>query len=196
LHLRDLFRDGRRYYIEPIADGFRMTSNSRQPYGGRRRRTRVAAVLNGTFSRVEAGDITFVRLRARMNRGYFLSGLLIPAFVTSIIVYMPWGAPTVAALAGTLFALSLAAYRLSAALQATEMIYFVRKVCEDLPQPAIKPLDAAAPDVVLQPTANEDDAEGDLTGMGDDESSDPRYAAFDEQWRKFNARKSVKESDE
>jgi len=151
-----------------------MTSNSRQASGGRRRRTRVAAVLNGTFSGAQAGDITFVRLRVRMSMGYFLSGLLIPAFITSIIFYMPWGAPTFFTLSALLFGLSLAAHRLNAALQATEMVYFVRKVFEDLPQPEVMPLGAETPDVVLRTEA------------------ETRYAGFSEQWQKFYEQKTEK----
>src|SRR5215213_7613053 len=49
LHLRELFTEGRRYYIEPTKEGFRMTSNSRLLWSSRRDRTAQAATLYGTL---------------------------------------------------------------------------------------------------------------------------------------------------
>jgi hypothetical protein len=170
LHLRDLFRDGLRYHIEPLQNGFRITSTAREAHGGRRR-TRVAAVLVGVFSSA-AGEITFVRLQTRMNLPYFLSGLAIPAFITSIIIYMPWGRGTVLLLVALLFGLSLGARRLNAALQAAEMVYFVQKALEDLPQPEIMALEASHPEIVM-------------AGGGESVQTD-----FGAQWQKFYRRQT------
>jgi hypothetical protein len=176
LHLRDLFRDGRRYYIQPLTDGFRMTSDSRQVYGNRRRRTRVAALLYGRFTMAQNDELTIIRLRTRVSVGYMLSALLIPAFISSIIVYMPWNISLIGVLIGLLFGLSLVAHLLNAVLQATEMVYFVQKVMQDLPQPEIMPLQASSPDVVLRPTVD-----------------DPLQTGFREAWQKFYERKSEAE---
>ncbi len=176
LHLRDLFRDGLRYYVEPLQNGFRITSNSREASGGRRRRTRVAAILDGTFSSAQAGEITFIRLKTRMNLPYLLGGLLIPAFISSIIIYMPWGRGAILMLVALLFGLSLGARRLNAALQAAEMVYFVQKVMEDLPQPEVIVLEASRPEIVI---AGEDD---------------PVHADFSAQWQKFYRRQTEDDS--
>lgn len=162
LHLRDLFVDGRRYYVQPRQDGFRLTSDTKLLWGSRRRRTRMAAVIFGAFSGTSE-DMTFVRLRARMSITYSLSGLLIPAFVTSILVYTPWPMPLITVLAMLLFALSWLGHRFDAAYQANEMVYFVEKVLEDLPSADVPELQAAGPDVVMPSTSRE----------------------FREQWQKF-----------
>lgn len=162
LHLRDLFTDGRRYYVQPREDGFRLMSDTKLFWGNRRRRTRIAAVIFGSFSGT-GDDMTFVRLRAHMSITYSLTALLIPAFVTSILVYMPWPAPLITMLVVLLFALSWLGHRFDAAYQANEMVYFVEKVLEDLPSAEVPELQAAGPDVVMSSTNRE----------------------FREQWQKF-----------
>lgn len=160
LHLRDLFMDGRRYYVEPQTDGFKLTSDNRLLWGGRRNRSRMAAVVYGEFSS-PGDDLTLVRLHARIKLLYLLSGLLIPAFIASIMVYMPWPRSVISFLVVVIFGLSLAARRFNAALQVNEMVYFVRKALEDLPPGEIVELPASGPDVFV----NHND--------------------FREQWRKF-----------
>jgi hypothetical protein len=162
LHLRDLFTDGRRYYIQPREDGFRLTSDTKLFWGGKRRRTRMAAVIYGAFA--GGGDeVTFVRLRARMSVFYSLRSLLIPVFVSSILIYTPWSLPVVTVLIVLLFTLSWLGHRFDAAYQANEMVYFVQKALEDLPPAEMPQLQAAGPDVVVPSTAQE----------------------FREQWQKF-----------
>ncbi len=148
LHLRNLFADGRRYYIQPQADGFRITSDNRLLWGGRRNRSRVAAVVLGKFSSPD-DEITFIRLHSRMNITYLLSGLLLPIFFTSIVVYMPWHRAVISVIIGLLFALSLVGHRFNAALQVNEMIYFVQKALEDLPPVEVGALPASGPDVIM-----------------------------------------------
>lgn len=154
LHLRELFTDGRRYYIQPLPDGFRMTSDTRVFWGSRRRRTRMAAVLYGVFSD-SPDDITFVRLRVRMRITASFSALLIPAFVSSILIYTPWSPPLIAVLVGLLFSLSWLGHRTDAAFQANEMVYFVQKALEDLPSVEAPALPAPGPDVVMRSTSSE-----------------------------------------
>ena len=162
LHLRDLFADGRRYYIQPRENGFRLTSDTKLFWGSQRRRTRMAAVIYGVFSGT-GDDVTFVRLRARMNAFASLRSLLIPAFVSSILVYTPWPVPLISVLAATMFILSWLGHRFDATFQANEMVYFVEKVLEDLPSIDVPQLQAAGPDVVMPSTNRE----------------------FREQWQKF-----------
>lgn len=144
LHLRNLFAEGRRYYLQPLPGGFQLTSNSKIPW--RRGRTTLAAVLLGEFD--DAGGATRLMLRAHMRLWFFLDVFLIPAFVTSILVFAPWPAWTIAGLAALLFGLSWLWHRLTAALQAAEMVYFVQKALEDLPAGNTPALGAANPEVI------------------------------------------------
>lgn len=152
LHLRDVFNEGRRYYVRPREGGFTLTSDNRMLWGNSRTRAPRAAIIDGQLSS-SAGDtpFTYVRLRARWRIPYVLGGLLIPLFFASLVVYMPWPAPVAAVIATLLFLFSLAAHRLSAALQATDMIYFVRKAMDDLPPAVIPELATGAPQNVVTP---------------------------------------------
>lgn len=154
LHLRDLFADGRRYYIQPRDEGFRLTSDTKLFWGSKRRRTRMAAVLYGVFSGV-GDDTTFIRLRARMRFTSSLNALLIPMFVSSIVVYTPWSPTLIVGLIVLLFSLSWLGHRFDAAYQANELVYFVQKALEDLPPAEVPSLQAAGPDVVLPSFSSE-----------------------------------------
>ena len=167
LHLRNLFAEGRRYYVQPQPNGFKLTSDNRRLWGGRRR-ARVAAVVLGGFSSPE-DDVTFIRLHSRINLIYLLSALLIPLFFSSIIIYMPWSPLLIGVIILLLFVLSLIAHRFNAALQVNALIYFVQTVIEDLPQIEVAELPANGPDVVLP---NND---------------------FREQWRKFYREQTQKD---
>jgi hypothetical protein len=146
LHLGSLFTEGRRYYLQAANDGFRLTSNSKIPW--RRGRTTTAAVLIGQFS--EAGDgATHILLRARMRMLYLLDIFYIPSCITAIQVFAPWAEITITLLALALYGLSWAWHRFAAALQAAEMVYFVRKALEDLTPYQMPALVASAPEVVM-----------------------------------------------
>jgi len=134
LHLRDLFTDGRRYYLQPSKDGFSLMSNSRVPW--RRGRTGFTAVLTGRFS--QAGEATNVFLRARIKSFYLLQVFFIPAFISSIIIFAPWSHSVILGAIMLLFGLSWQGHRLNAMLQAGEMVFFVQKALEDL-EPADTP---------------------------------------------------------
>lgn len=163
LHLRSLYAEGRRYTIEPNESGFNLTSSTREQGGSRQRRSRVAAVVTGTLT--DAGDqITIVRLHTRISLPYLLSALIIPAFMSSIILLTPWHPVVIALLVISLFALSLVGHRTNAALQTGENIYFARKVLEDLPSAELLTLPTRTPDIVARA--------GDASG-------------FSEQWGKF-----------
>ena len=149
LHLRNLFMSGRRYYIQPQQDGFKLTSDNRLFWGGKRNRSRVAAVVFGKFSSPD-DEITFIRLHSRVNITYLLSGLLRANFL-----HLDCGLHALAALLAItiiillLFGLSLIGHRFDAALQVNEMIYFVQTALEDLPPVEISALPPSGPDVVL-----------------------------------------------
>lgn len=162
LHLRDLFLEGRRYYVQPKQNGFRLTSDNKVIWGSKRQRTRMAAVIHGVFSGT-GEDVTLIRLHARMSILYMFSALLIPAFVTSILVYMPWSKSVIGVLIALLFTLSWLGHRFDAAYQANEMVYFVQKALEDLPPGEASRLEAGNPTVTTTPASDE----------------------FREQWQKF-----------
>jgi hypothetical protein len=152
LHHRELFTEGRRYYLQPRMDGFRLTSDSKVFWGKRKQRQGAAAILDATFVQ-SGGDslVTLVRLRSRMKPSAVLSALLLPAFMTTILIYLPWGTSLVVFLIIALFLLSWLGHRFNAAYQANEMVYFVRKVLEDLPSVTIPELVASGPDLVVDP---------------------------------------------
>lgn len=130
LHLRNLFIDGRRYYVEVLKDGFQMTMHSSLPWRPKMRGS-VAAVLRGQFS-ASGNDSTVIRMRARMRLLYLLNIFPIPLFMTLLLIASPWPKPLVMSLIISLFFLSWAGHRLTASLQAGDMIYFVEKVLEEV----------------------------------------------------------------
>ena len=130
LHLRNLFMDGRRYYVEALKDGFQMTSDTTVPWR-RRARTSGAAVLRGQLS-ASGNDSTVIRMQARMRLLYLLDIFPLPLFITSILILAPWPKPLIVTLTIALFFLSWVGHRLSASLQAADMIYFVEKVLEEV----------------------------------------------------------------
>ncbi|MDZ4767766.1 MAG: hypothetical protein SGJ24_01440 [Chloroflexota bacterium] len=149
LHLRDLFADGRRYYIQRAAQGFRLTSDNSPLWARRRQRTRVTAYIVGTFSHLQTDThVTLIRLHAHMYRLYFLRSLLLPTFFGALIAYLPWTLLTKAVIVGLVYSLSILVHRLNAAIQVNEMIYFVQKVFADLPPVVMRELPARNPDVV------------------------------------------------
>lgn len=140
LHHRNLFQQGRRYFVKPQRDGFRLTttSNLRWRY---RKRTASTTIMNGTFSRY-GEDVTRVSLQIRINIGYLLDAFLLPTLVSSIIVYVPWPPPIIGALICLLFTLSWMGHRFHAMLEASEMVWFVQKVLEDFVPAEVMALNA------------------------------------------------------
>lgn len=146
LHLRNLFTDGRRYYLSAAQDGFQMRSTSKIPWR-RRKRTRVAAVLFGTFSEVSTG-ITRVQLSSRMTAIYFLDIFVLPLWMGALLIFGPLR-PQIALIGlGFIFALSWLWHWYGAVLQATEMVYFIQVALEDLQPAEIPALAAINPHVI------------------------------------------------
>jgi hypothetical protein len=144
LHLRDVFSDGRRYDLEPSADGFRMRCSS--SVGWRyRRRTNKVTLLNGTFERVGDG-VTRLNLRVRIAVPYLLDIFVLPLMVALIILpfelWQMWFRVVVVLL---LLGLSWHGHRAHATLQAIDMIYFIERALEDFAPATLLSLDASTP---------------------------------------------------
>lgn len=134
LHLRDLFAEGRRYYVRADAGGFRLTSDSRPRWGSRRQRTGRTALVTGTVRGDEDGGVTLVHLRARMFALHTLRALLIPMGMGLIIVSVTWWPlPARVLLIVAIAVFSWVAHWANAALQAAIMVAFVEKALEHLP---------------------------------------------------------------
>jgi len=87
LHHRDLFAGGRRYYLRLRNDGFQLISDSKTPWHSRRRTARTA-ILDGSLS--AAGSLTTVRLHARLRLRYLVIGLLMPLWMSALVIAAPW----------------------------------------------------------------------------------------------------------
>lgn len=156
LHLRNLFADGRRYFIEARAGGFRMMTTSKVLFRARRR-TNATAILRGQFA--PFGDLTRLDLIARITVGHLLSSLLLPSFMASLLVAMPWPPPLIALLIALLYALSWFGHRYNARLQAHDMVWFVQKSLEDVTVSDIPSLEANQPDILEHQRDFEDEWE-------------------------------------
>lgn len=150
LHLRSLFVEGRRYHLYATAKGFALTTDTRPLWGGqRRKRTRAAAVGIGELISLADETATLVRMHARMRLPAALAALLMPLFVSSIVVFLPWQPSVIALLVMLLLGLAALSYRFEAAYQANELFFFVQKSLADLPLVSLPELQAAAPDVLI-----------------------------------------------
>ncbi len=143
LDLRNLYVNGRRYFLQPKQNGFRLTTTSKIPWRSRRR-TSSATIMNGRFAPYGNGG-TRVQMQVRVSPAFILSNLFIPAFLTSILVYVPWHPAVIAVLLLIVFGLAWSIQRLSAALEANDMVWFVQKTLEDFSPAEIKNLGAETP---------------------------------------------------
>jgi len=132
LHLRSVFADGRRYYLQAEPDGFRMTTNAKESWRYAHR-TSPVTIMFGVFD--SDRDLTRVTLRSRMRLTYLLDVLWLPAFMSSLIIMTPWPPLLVGALVVAFCGLSWLGHRYHAALEAYEMLYFVEKAFEDFLSP-------------------------------------------------------------
>jgi hypothetical protein len=162
LQLRDVFSDGRRYFLEPDEEGFRMRCTSGSGWRNRRRGGSVS-LLWGTFETVD-NNITRLHLRARIAVPYLIELFLAPLMIALIILpfdlWMNWFRVGVVLL---LFGLSWGSHRAHAQLQAVEMVYFIGRALEDF-----SPVN--------------------LPSLGDNNphvSDDTMHREFREEWEKF-----------
>jgi hypothetical protein len=129
LHLRDVFVGGRRYELTSSKSGFTLTTTARV-WWHYQRRTQSAAVLRATFVDVSP-DVTRITLRATVRPMNLLQTFLLPLFVTSIILFVPWNPLVIIAVAVAMVMLAWLDYTFTAALEANEMLYFVHKALSD-----------------------------------------------------------------
>ncbi len=146
LHLRNLFAYGRRYYIQPIEDGFRVVTTNKVRWHYRRR-TSASAVLTGELTPIDE-TTTRITMHVRIRLFYMLGAFLIPTFMASILVFVPWQRWVIIVLLGTLYLLSWFERRYNAALEANEMVYFVEIALEDFVPSEMLALGGKSPDVV------------------------------------------------
>jgi hypothetical protein len=136
LEYRHLFASGRRYHLHQTQTGFAVTTTSKV-FWNYRQRTSPNAVLFGDFEEVDKVT-TRILLRGRIKISHLLSSFLIPTFVSSMVLSMPWHTSVLISLVTLLFGLSWAGHRLNAALEVYEMIHFVTKALEaHIPEPAL-----------------------------------------------------------
>jgi hypothetical protein len=142
LELRNLFKQGRRYFLQTTGQqGFRMMTTHKIRWR-MRRRTRATAMLYGDF---EALDEETVRLtvHSHIRLWYLLDVFLWPSFITSIIIYMWWPVWLITLLIGALYILSWLAHRFNAALETHEMIFFIESILQDYFPPSPQELMAS-----------------------------------------------------
>ncbi len=146
LHLRNLFINGRRYFVQPNREGFRLTT-TRSVAWQYRRRTAAVAVLRGTFSPFGEAA-TRVQLRTRINIGYLLSAFLVPLGMTSILIYVPWSPVVIGLCLVIVYGLSWVGHRTNAVLEAAEMVWFVQKALDDLGAAEVGSLGPPTPETI------------------------------------------------
>ena len=159
LHLSNIFAAGRRYHIQAKPGGFRLVT-THKVFWHHRRRTKPTAILSGRFKPI-GDDLTQIELDIRIRTGYLLDFLLLPAFMTSILIYVPWNSTLVAILIVLLFTLSWFGHRYNAMMEAHAMVWFVKKSLADF--------------VPVRLMALESDTSNVLYGSRD----------FEEAWQKF-----------
>lgn len=151
LHHGKLFANGRRYHLRPRPQrNFQMTTSNSQ-FWNRRRRTSPMAVLFGKFATLDT-DLTELTLqsRIRINIIQIARAFFWPVFLTSIIVLMPWPLLAQVALCVALFSAAWFAFRLTAILEAHEMIFFVGKALEEFAPDAPDQLPTRSADLIYE----------------------------------------------
>lgn len=157
LQHRNLFADGRRYTLEASTDGFRMISTSKISWS-QRRRTRPSATLTAAYTLVD-DNITRLTLNTTMRLSRLAEALLIPTFMTSILVYVAWPLPVITFCIGALYAISILLTFYTAKIEANDMIYFVEKVLEEFEPADILQLASDAPYIQSEATSPREFAE-------------------------------------
>lgn len=147
LHLRNLFAHGRRYNVNPLAGGFRITTTSSIPWRYRKR-TASTAILRGYFFRM-GEDVIRIDISARINVGYLLDSFLLPTLMTSILIFIPWSPVIIGVSIVALYILSWFGHRFNARLEANDMVWFVQKALEDFEHAEVARLsEETAPETV------------------------------------------------
>ena len=149
LHLRELFREGRRYHLSPTSTGFRLYTDTRR-WGSNAGRTNPSAVLTCELAAAGQADapVTLLRLRTRVRPAHVLASLSFPAFVALLVLASPVDSLWKPLLVIGLLGLALLAQRFDASVQAHAMVEFVRKALDDLPRAEMQRLDVGRGPVV------------------------------------------------
>lgn len=148
LHLGSLYVDGRRYRLILSNSGFELTSTYKVLWH-HRRRTSVAAVLNGTFHQAEK-DRTTLQLKGRMQLFYLLDAIWLPIFFITLVIASPWFLWLKIVLSLMLVGLYWFGHRTHAMLEIQQMLFFIQKVLESEIASAPAGLPAENPHLVLQ----------------------------------------------
>lgn len=146
LYLRDTFTEGRRYHITQTADGFRMSTTSHTLFN-RHRRTQPGGYLTAQLAETGKAS-TKISIRGHLRPMALVYGLWIPLGTSILVWTVPWPPPLVIGLVAMLFSLAWSALKYGAAYEANEMIFFIRKTFEDVPQHVTKSLPAESGDIV------------------------------------------------
>ena len=140
LHLRDAFTEGRRYTIEATSDGFHMMTTSKALIN--RRRTESLTILQAQV--LSAGEHnTSIVLHGYLRPARSLATLWIPVGMVWLLWPVPWPRTFIIGLLAVIFAFAWAGLRYGAALEITEMMYFIHKTFENVPK--FVPIALAAP---------------------------------------------------
>lgn len=145
LHLRNLFMEGRHYSFAAQELAFRMNSTSRSPW--RRRHGRPAAVLLGQCADIGAG-ITRVDLRTRMSLPFLLDVFVLPGWMSLLLLFGPLPLQTGIIASLVLLLCSWLWHWYNAALQATDLLYFVEVALDDLPDAQVAQLAASTDNTI------------------------------------------------
>jgi hypothetical protein len=146
LHLRNVFASGRRYYVfSNGGDGFVLTTNAKVSWRYSQR-TGLTAMLYGDCA--YDGYTTTVSVRSRIKLTYLVNMLLLPTWMTALIIYMPWHPLVIVGCIIALYGLSWMGYRANAMLDAYEMLFFLEKAFEEHTPQAIPTLEAQGAQVL------------------------------------------------
>jgi hypothetical protein len=148
LYLREVFAEGRRYAIERSVHGFRMTTTSKRFWQRGTTRTAETCRLDARVSSVEDGAQTAIMLIARLRWPSALASLWVPAGMLFVMWNMPWPRSVIVVILLSVLILALASVRLTCALEAAEMTFFIRKTFENV-QKSIPLTLASANDSVI-----------------------------------------------
>ncbi|MGB1288054.1 MAG: hypothetical protein ACPG7F_16065 [Aggregatilineales bacterium] len=136
LDFSNLYMHGQRYSLHMLDDLHFMMTVTRSVAWRYRSRTSSSTVLYGRFVKSDTQDV-HLHLTGRIRLFYILQFLLLPLFITSIIIFMPWHPIWIASFVIALFILSWVGHRYHAALEAHDMVFFIQRVLDEhRPMPA------------------------------------------------------------
>ncbi|MCU0475883.1 MAG: hypothetical protein MUC99_07200 [Anaerolineae bacterium] len=142
LHLREAFANGRRYDVFKRPDGFVLASSALTGWNGRQRAS-AACTLHVHLTTDADHAQTTLTVHAHLRPFAVLNALWLPTLMVYLIGSNPWPQPAIVFVIVSLYALAWASLRLSAAVDAADMTYFLQKTFEEFQH--IQPQVLAAP---------------------------------------------------